>query len=210
MGSFLLFGITFSVPTIAPKVMLTAVIPLTDSFIFLMRALIVVAFLLILLVLIAETRGLSIKTRHTPKTWADFYSNRPSLCTMDRLLGTPAVPAVDIRKRSRRVSSCSAGGIRHISNCTDKRRTFQRKVRALRVYAIIEAAFAFLVCTSTLSSMKDRVDLAQTGTLGASAYLFIRAADNFKKDLDERKARANASSPKAGSLPFMSSPPPTE
>lgn len=35
--------------------------------------------------------------------------------------------------------------------------------------------------------MNDDIQIGQTLALLTSAYLIIRAADNFKKDLDERK-----------------------
>jgi hypothetical protein len=66
---------------------------------------------------------------------------------------------------------------------------FTLKVRALRYYAILEGGFAITVCVSSLLSMKDDIQIGQALALLTSAYLVIRAADNFRKDLEERNAK---------------------
>jgi hypothetical protein len=65
---------------------------------------------------------------------------------------------------------------------------FRVKVTDLRTYAILECAFAMTACFMTMKGMADQVQPVQLLALATSAYLVIRGMDNFKKDLDERKA----------------------
>jgi hypothetical protein len=65
---------------------------------------------------------------------------------------------------------------------------FWVKLKQLRYYALIEGAFALGVCIQTLVGFSDYISPAQVAGLFAAAYLFIRAADNFHKDLEKREA----------------------
>jgi len=64
---------------------------------------------------------------------------------------------------------------------------FKVKISSLRYYAILEGLFSLFVCVTTLAGMGDRIGMGQIGGIFASVYLFIRAADNFKKSMDEAK-----------------------
>jgi hypothetical protein len=66
---------------------------------------------------------------------------------------------------------------------------FVAKIKLLRYYAILEGIFAVGVCVQTLSTMRDQIQPAQSFALLTSAYLIIRAMDNFKKDWDARRAK---------------------
>jgi hypothetical protein len=76
------------------------------------------------------------------------------------------------------------------------------KISSLQYYAVLEGGFALFVCIATLAGMGDRVGSAQIGSLLASVYLFIRAADNFKKGLDERKKAAKLADALASENPL--------
>lgn len=79
---------------------------------------------------------------------------------------------------------------------------FKMKISSLQYYAVLEGGFALFVCIATLAGMGDRVGSAQIGSLLASVYLFIRAADNFKKGLDERKKAAKLADALASENPL--------
>lgn len=64
---------------------------------------------------------------------------------------------------------------------------FVLKVKALKLYATVESAFALIVCYKTLDSMADVVQPVQLLGLFTSAYLIIRGLDNFRKGLEAGK-----------------------
>ena len=63
---------------------------------------------------------------------------------------------------------------------------FFLKVKWLRVYALMELAFATVFCAGSLLNAGDRVSPVQTLGLFAGVYVIIRGLDNFKKDRDAR------------------------
>jgi hypothetical protein len=63
---------------------------------------------------------------------------------------------------------------------------FYIKVNSPLLYGSIELAFAFVsACISTMTLKEDKV--TATIILASSVYLMVRAFDNIKKGLDERK-----------------------
>jgi hypothetical protein len=65
----------------------------------------------------------------------------------------------------------------------------------LRGYAILEMAFALGFAFRTVSGLFVEEPELQVLAVLTSAYLMIRAMDNFRKDLDERRKRATEKPP---------------
>jgi len=80
---------------------------------------------------------------------------------------------------------------------------FSLKVKGLRYYALLEMAFALASSIATLYKMQDQIQLADAAVLGTAIYLLIRGLDNFKKDVDDRKQKAEeaAKAATAATLP---------
>lgn len=66
---------------------------------------------------------------------------------------------------------------------------FFLKVKNLRTYACLEIVFAATVAAQTMYGLRDEIDGLQALGLLTASYLLIRGLDNFKKDLDERRAK---------------------
>jgi hypothetical protein len=173
------------------------VIPLTDSFVTLISGLIYVTDVFLLLVLYGAGRAVWLMRRSlVPRTDIDWY-----FFPRRGLAGLLVVPVLMWGLRELQLSlprwphtaARVSSGLFVIALLSGL--LFATKLRALRWYAVFEAMFALWVCISTLYSMADRIQAVQIGSLFASVYLFIRAADNFKKDLDARAARIYKPSP---------------
>jgi hypothetical protein len=166
------------------------VIPLTDSFVALISGLIDITDAFLLLVLYGAGHAVWQRRKSLfPRTDIGWY-----LFPRRGLLGLLVAPVLIWGLRELQVSlphlphtaARVSSGLFVIALLSGL--LFAMKIRALRWYAILEGVFALWVCVSTLYGMADRIQPVQIGSLFASAYLFIRAADNFKKDWDAKKA----------------------
>jgi hypothetical protein len=72
------------------------------------------------------------------------------------------------------------------------------KVNYLRIYSLLEISFALTLAARTIWRLGDEIDALEGLEIMTAAYLVIRGLDNFKKDLDARRAVADSSTIVAG------------
>ena len=169
-----------------------AVIPLTDSFIELMRALVTfigTVFVLAMGYLVID--GLKRGYRYTPYPILSLSFIRYAFEGYGRFIvkGILVLAAVIgmyllLPKVSRPILRVALGVPVVIAYSG---LLFWIKLNQLRTYAVVEGIFALTVCVLALRGMEDEITPAQLAGLLASAYLFVRAGDNFYKDLEKRR-----------------------